>query len=139
MGTRPGDQPERENIMKRWALAISALVLSVSATGFACGPTGSTTNTTQSAQPMTTRQKKIITINTLGKQRVEERRIDTADYAISEFLGTKTYKISDQEAARRRKRDIVYLSYKKQLGNISNDELAELSRAVQSEIARRGR
>ena len=102
--------------MKRWAFVISALALCIPGIGLANDPSMNNTNTTtQAVTPLTPKQKQKLTktITIYGKQRTEERRIYTADQVTSELLGTKPYRISDEEATRRRKRDIIYFFYKK--------------------------
>lgn len=75
----------------------------------------------------------------LGKQRRDENNIRDADEVTSMILGTKRYHISDEEVARRRKRDIEFYALKQKLGNLNNSELAELNALVKQEIQRRGR
>jgi hypothetical protein len=81
-------------------------------------------------------QKRVII---LGRERTNEHRNQDADEAVSQFLGVRTYQVSEAEAARRRKRDIEYYALKKQLGQLNNNELQQLNILVQTEIQRRGR
>jgi len=83
-----------------------------------------------------TLQKRVII---LGRERTNEHRNEDADEAVSQLLGMKTYRISEAEAARRRKRDIEFYALKKQLGQLDNNELQHLNSLVKQEIQRRGR
>ncbi|MEY2542239.1 MAG: hypothetical protein QOI22_1841 [Verrucomicrobiota bacterium] len=140
-----GGQPKmRKDLMKPWAIAISTIILWIAPTGFACGPTGtsssSTTTTTSSDGVVITghKQKLQKRVIILGRERTNERRIGTADSIASEFLGSKPYTISDEERLRRQHRDIEFYALKKQLGNINTNELEQLNQLVKQELRRRG-
>jgi len=106
--------------MNKWSAVISAATLLVSATGFACGPTGSASSTTTTG---TSTQFQYYQRPLIEPQLIQRRLVIESPHG--------------PVSQRTRDFDDTYFALRKKLSNMSNSELRTLNSLLKDEIGRR--